>query len=143
MCGRVRIQGKKHTGAMVLSSKAGIMLGTTAAFGCPADFGKGGQRICLSNRTCFRIAGGRRGPFIMGLGGRSVAMLNAAFGIRTCRGRSCDIIALLDNQVVLRTFGRFDRSAKHVFVGPGRYTLTSGRDKSVSLSRIGTSLAGT
>lgn len=79
-------------GAVVLPSGARLTVGSYAAIGCPRRFIKGGQVMRLAKRNYFGMARGPRGPFVMGVRGVSVAILNAVFGIGS---RPCSRASLM------------------------------------------------
>lgn len=122
----------KNRGAMVLTSKAAIRLGTNSGLACPMHFTNGQEIITLRNRTCFSIMGSRAQPFVIRARLKRMAILNATFGVGTCASTS--ICAAL-----MRKGMRFSSSdVKAVVLSPKRRTIIStgnSRGHVMSLSR--------
>lgn len=93
--------------------------------------------MCLSKRTCFRIAGGHQYPFIMRDRTVHVGILKAAFGFGYSGDRGLTRTALVRKRVRIEK----GRSRKVVVLSPKRGTRLGGAAHELIIGRMSTGLS--
>lgn len=88
--------------------------------------------MALSKRTCFRMARGRSGPFIIRAGGYGIRILKAGFGIRTCDSSRSFYASLVRNSMQMSSG---EGPSRALILTPGRrISLVGNRLRSGSVT---------